>query len=128
MLHLRLNSGILSGMGYPSGKKYPRGCGYGTKSLPVCECGCGWLVPVEYVPVAILTPTCRGTTGKIPLSQRLAGSLWRLLAPFPSVVPCRCCRTAACHYRLLTVDYCIKVRLDLQADKSSIVVKGPFFP
>jgi hypothetical protein len=30
--------------------------------------------------------------------------------------------------RLLTVNSCIKVRLDLQADKSSIVVKGPFFP
>jgi hypothetical protein len=30
--------------------------------------------------------------------------------------------------RLLTVNSCIKVRLDLQADKSSVVVKGPFFP
>jgi hypothetical protein len=29
---------------------------------------------------------------------------------------------------VLTVDYRIKVRLDLQADKSSVVVKGPFFP
>jgi hypothetical protein len=29
---------------------------------------------------------------------------------------------------LLTVDYRIKVRLDLQADKSSVVAKGPFFP
>jgi hypothetical protein len=29
---------------------------------------------------------------------------------------------------LLTVDYHIKVRLDLQADKSSVVAKGPFFP
>jgi hypothetical protein len=29
---------------------------------------------------------------------------------------------------LLTVNSCIKVRLDLQADKSPIVVKGPFFP
>jgi hypothetical protein len=29
---------------------------------------------------------------------------------------------------VLTVDYHIKVRLDLQADKSSVVVKGPFFP
>jgi hypothetical protein len=29
---------------------------------------------------------------------------------------------------LLTVDYRIKVHLDLQADKSSVVVKGPFFP
>jgi hypothetical protein len=29
---------------------------------------------------------------------------------------------------LLTVDYCIKVHLDLQADKSSVIVKGPFFP
>jgi hypothetical protein len=29
---------------------------------------------------------------------------------------------------LLTVDYRIKVRLDMQADKSSFVVKGPFFP
>jgi hypothetical protein len=28
---------------------------------------------------------------------------------------------------LLTVNSCIKVRLDLQADKSPVVVKGPFF-
>jgi hypothetical protein len=32
------------------------------------------------------------------------------------------------YYPLLTVNSCIKVRLDLQADKSPIVVKGPFFP
>jgi hypothetical protein len=31
-------------------------------------------------------------------------------------------------WRLLTVGYRIKVRLDLQADKSSVVVKGPFLP
>jgi hypothetical protein len=29
---------------------------------------------------------------------------------------------------LLTVNSCIKVRLDLQADNSPVVVKGPFFP
>jgi hypothetical protein len=29
---------------------------------------------------------------------------------------------------LLTVNSCIKVRLYLQADKSPVVVKGPFFP
>jgi hypothetical protein len=29
---------------------------------------------------------------------------------------------------LLTVNSCIKVRLDLQEDKSPVVVKGPFFP
>jgi hypothetical protein len=29
---------------------------------------------------------------------------------------------------LLTVNICIKVRLDLQVDKSPVVVKGPFFP
>jgi hypothetical protein len=28
---------------------------------------------------------------------------------------------------LLTVNSCIKVRLDLQVDKSPVVVKGPFF-
>jgi hypothetical protein len=28
----------------------------------------------------------------------------------------------------LTVNSCIKVRLDLQADKSPVVVNGPFFP
>jgi hypothetical protein len=28
---------------------------------------------------------------------------------------------------LLTVNSCIKVRLDLQAEKSPVVVKGPFF-
>jgi hypothetical protein len=31
-------------------------------------------------------------------------------------------------HRLLTVNSCIEVRLDLQADKSPVVVKGPFFP
>jgi hypothetical protein len=29
---------------------------------------------------------------------------------------------------LLTVYMCIKLCLDMQADKSSVVVKGPFFP
>jgi hypothetical protein len=29
---------------------------------------------------------------------------------------------------VLTVNSCIKVRLDLQADKSPVVVMGPFFP
>jgi hypothetical protein len=29
---------------------------------------------------------------------------------------------------LLTVNSCIKVHLDLQADKSPVIVKGPFFP
>jgi hypothetical protein len=29
---------------------------------------------------------------------------------------------------LLMVNSCIKVHLDLQADKSPVVVKGPFFP
>jgi hypothetical protein len=29
---------------------------------------------------------------------------------------------------LLTVNSCIKVRLDLQADKPSVVAKGTFFP
>jgi hypothetical protein len=35
-----------------------------------------------------------------------------------------------CHRfcKLLTVNSCIKVHLDLQADKSPVVVKGPFFP
>jgi hypothetical protein len=30
--------------------------------------------------------------------------------------------------RVLTVNSCIKIRLDLQADKSPVVVKGLFFP
>jgi hypothetical protein len=29
---------------------------------------------------------------------------------------------------VLTVDYRIKVHMDLQEDKSTVVVKGPFFP
>jgi hypothetical protein len=41
LLHLRLNSGKMSGAGYPTGKKYPRGCGYGMKTLPVCGYGRG---------------------------------------------------------------------------------------
>jgi hypothetical protein len=35
---------------------------------------------------------------------------------------------AASSVRLLTVDCRIKVHMDLQADKSPVVVKGPFFP
>jgi hypothetical protein len=31
-------------------------------------------------------------------------------------------------WRLLTVNSCTKVHLDMQADKSPVVVKGPFFP
>jgi hypothetical protein len=31
-------------------------------------------------------------------------------------------------YMVLTVDYRIKVHMDLQANKSPVVVKGPFFP
>jgi hypothetical protein len=41
-------------------------------------------------------------------------------APCPLHLPLHC--------RLLTVNSCIKVRLELQADKSPVVVKGPFFP
>ena len=37
----RLISGLFSGVGYPSGKNYPRGCGYGMNSLPECGYGCG---------------------------------------------------------------------------------------
>jgi hypothetical protein len=33
-----------------------------------------------------------------------------------------------CGMALLTVNSCIKVCLDLQADKSPVIVKGPFFP
>jgi hypothetical protein len=33
-----------------------------------------------------------------------------------------------CTCTLLTVNSSIKVRLDLQADKSPVIVKGPFFP
>jgi hypothetical protein len=39
---------------------------------------------------------------------------------FPATSPCRAL--------LLMVDYRIKVHMDLQADKSPVVVKGPFFP
>jgi hypothetical protein len=37
-------------------------------------------------------------------------------------------RTTRRSTRLLTIYYCIKVHMDLQADKSPVVVKGPFFP
>jgi hypothetical protein len=42
--------------------------------------------------------------------------------------PPRARRPRSCSRALLTVNSCIKVRLDLQADKSPVVVKGPFFP
>jgi hypothetical protein len=37
-------------------------------------------------------------------------------------------RKFTCPLSLLTANSCIKVRIDLQADKSPVVVKGPFFP
>jgi hypothetical protein len=40
----------------------------------------------------------------------------------------RACSSTKCWWSLLTVNSCIKVRLDLQADKSPVIVKGPFFP
>jgi hypothetical protein len=41
---------------------------------------------------------------------------WILLIPFLS------------KWHVLTIYMCIKLRLDMQANKSSVVVKGPFFP
>jgi hypothetical protein len=35
---------------------------------------------------------------------------------------------AANSWNLLTVYICIKLNMDLQANKSPVVVKGPFFP
>jgi hypothetical protein len=38
------------------------------------------------------------------------------------------CRRGGMAAVVLTVNSYIKVRLDLQADKSPVIVKGPFFP
>jgi hypothetical protein len=57
-----------------------------------------------------------GQTGQTHRSDRS-----RTAAPPSSVL-----RSWLCG--LLTVNSCIKVRLDLQADKSPVIVKGPFFP
>jgi hypothetical protein len=79
-----------------------------------------------------------------PAVARQALHLWNDVAtPLVTLVaaPC-CCRgahiTVGGHHAfnrhvevpppLLTVNSCIKVHLDLQADKSPVVVKGPFFP
>jgi hypothetical protein len=48
------------------------------------------------------------------------------------ILPCipmvACYTTQQIRATLLTVDYRIKVHMDLQADKSPVVVKGLFFP
>jgi hypothetical protein len=65
-------SGQLSGAGYPAGRITRAGAGMGAFSYPRVfagnptgkissrGCGCGLLLPVGYVPVAIFTPTYRG--------------------------------------------------------------------
>jgi hypothetical protein len=45
---------------------------------------------------------------------------WILIACSPAMAPKK--------WGLLTVDYRIKVHMDLEADKSTVAVKGPFFP
>jgi hypothetical protein len=76
--------------------------------------------PAHAAAAAMPLPPCRGTTpgGQPPQSQ-------------PGSYRCPCtqsqARGARCRH-LLMVDCRIKVRLDLQADKSPVVVKGLFFP
>jgi hypothetical protein len=41
---------------------------------------------------------------------------------------CKVFSVGSAGVRVLMVNSCIKVRLDLQEDKSPVVVKGPFFP
>jgi hypothetical protein len=54
---------------------------------------------------------------------RMTVELVTLVSPRRSiVVPSLCVKS------LLMVKSCIKVRLDLEANKSPVVVKGPFFP
>jgi hypothetical protein len=44
-------------------------------------------------------------------------------------LPCKVLKSIDCRpLTVLTVDYRIKVHMDLQADKSPVVVKGPFIP
>jgi hypothetical protein len=44
----------------------------------------------------------------------------------PGAASCAGCATTTAW--MLAVNSCMKVHLDLQADKSPVVVKGPFFP
>jgi hypothetical protein len=76
--------------------------------------------------------SCRSPSATSPTSRvRVPRHVARLVSPlavdyFASATrPGASARRAA---RLLTVNSCIKVRLDLQVDKSPVVVKGPFFP
>jgi hypothetical protein len=56
------------------------------------------------------------------------GSSPRCEAPYVVVVDGEAPRKEIEAWQLLTVYIRIQLRLDLQADKSSVVVKGPFFP
>jgi hypothetical protein len=66
----------------------------------------------------------------LPLHRQGAEGEGRLLAPrgVPVFAPSTARFASGRVEGLLTVNSCIKVRLDLQADKSPVVVKGPFFP
>jgi hypothetical protein len=88
---------------------------------------------------ASLASSSRAWASCALMSAPLASEVGARLAPCPGVVqfpgsggllrhqplPRSRCSPSR---RLLTVNSCIKVRLDLQADKSPVVVKGPFFP
>jgi hypothetical protein len=88
----------------------------------MCEAGCTrWGMPDSLVP---------GTVSFDP-KQMIFGN--RLVGVSSVGAPLRVFRSTMQGYkpidcRLLTVNSCIKVHLDLQADKSPVVVKGPFFP
>jgi hypothetical protein len=77
--------------------------------------------PTRSLPVTRSSPRRR---------TRHGGSRATARASHPIVVAgCRGRRpTPSLSRRVLTVDYRIKVHMDLQADKSPVVVKGPFFP
>jgi hypothetical protein len=84
---------------------------------------CGGVVPnVEWSKGAAARPRrppADVASSSMPNAARGSRALLPAAATLPPLLPGR---------SLLTVNSCIKVRLDLQADKSPVVVKGPFFP
>jgi hypothetical protein len=89
--------------------------------------GAPHLPPPSSSPSTTIAPTHTPWT----LLRTCIGWPTRLLAGIATAAADRhppCCRPSPEPSPLLTVNSCIKVRLDLQADKSPVVVKGPFFP
>jgi hypothetical protein len=72
--------------------------------------------------------TSRSWSGQICSRISSAGNIWRRRCRGDHLVRWGGCCPPSPWAPMLTADYRIKVHMDLQADKSPVVVKGPFFP